>query len=181
MFVRAHLHLHCQSILVWVRDRVVLTLHLRLGSEVIHGLGHFGTFTWEYIIRYLCSHIGADRYCCCVHTVVCPKRCYTVFIWNLCLIVSYRVKNQTRFDQYILWWFFVIRVINLLHYISFAISLGNIILNSRQHIEQSRKSITYVTSPLYIISRDYVHLCTKYICFMIKTIISNLPRLSSVH
>ena len=45
--MRAHLHLHCPSIRVRVRvrdpDRIVLTLHPRLGSEVFRVHGPFGS------------------------------------------------------------------------------------------------------------------------------------------
>ena len=49
--IRAHLHLYCPSIRARIRvrapDRVLFTLHPRLGSEIIRGHGHFGSMQWQ--------------------------------------------------------------------------------------------------------------------------------------
>ena len=67
--IREHLYLHCPSIRVrvsvWDPDRIVFTLHSRLGSEVIWVHGHFGpylvTTTWtggfEHA-RFITSHFS---------------------------------------------------------------------------------------------------------------------------
>ena len=62
--VRENLHLNCLSICARVRilrirspDRVLFTLHPRLGSEVLRGHGHFG------------SHMNRQLWACALHNL----------------------------------------------------------------------------------------------------------------
>ena len=66
--IRAHLHLHCPRIhvrvSVWDPDRIVFTLHPRLGTEVIRVHCHFGPYLvattrtggFEHA-RFITSHV----------------------------------------------------------------------------------------------------------------------------
>ena len=69
LHLRAHLYLHCLSICDRDPDRMVFTLHPRLGSDVIRGYGHFWpnlvATTWTLQQAALSMHVSSEEIATC--------------------------------------------------------------------------------------------------------------------